>query len=278
MSIDTEFRSIVFSIFSLPIHECKTYNNDATYRLESVFIEEFMKYNDSWFGIMSTSALSGLREYYSKSESLIKSARKRALSKAGRQAKQTAKKNELTGDEEFAQWDMLTQEQEITYDMFFTNLFRYSAVVLITLVLEDHLNKLSWSLYKTKRHPNPPTEPRGDTIESYRKYIDGYQLSYDTSLWDFADDLRTIRNCIVHASGDVSRRDHEQKQKLKLIVQKNIGVHIGSRSTQYQLTPLYLDEDMLIIEPRYCESAIENVANLLKSLSKAAGLPLRFKI
>jgi hypothetical protein len=40
-----------------------------------------MKYNDAWFGMLSKSAVSGLSDYYQKSESLLEADRKRDLSK-----------------------------------------------------------------------------------------------------------------------------------------------------------------------------------------------------
>jgi len=62
--------------------------------------------------------------------------------------------------------------------------------------------------------------------------IDRFNLSYDQSVWDFVDDLRSVRNRIVHASGDVSRRKNNDKANLQAIAKKNIGIHIGSESTQ----------------------------------------------
>jgi len=236
-----------------------------------------VKYNDLWFGVLSRSALSGLREYYQKNESLIESARKSDLSRIEDEVGKIGKELKLTEDEKYSEWNLLVGEHEITYDMFFTNLFRYSCVVLVTLILEDHLNKLSWALYKMKEHSKLPPNPRGDIIATYKGYLDNFSLSYDNSLWAFVDDLRCIRNCIVHSSGDVSRRSPKQQSELEKIAKKNIGVHIGGRSTQYQLTPLYLDDDVIIIEPRYCETTILNVTNLFEALCKAADLPLEVK-
>jgi hypothetical protein len=233
-----------------------------------------MKYDDSWFGILSNSALSGLRGYYTQSESSLASARDEDLSRIKEEVNKLAETKKLTEDEEYSEYSLLIDEHEITYDMFFTNLFRHSFVVLANLFLEDHLHKLSMALYKLKGNRELPPKPKGNIIATLRGYIDSFGLSYDKSLWDFVDDLRVIRNCIVHASGDISQCGPDQQAHIRGIAAKNIGIHIGGESTQYKLKPLYLDDDMIIIEPRYCETIINGVANLIKALCKAADLAL----
>jgi hypothetical protein len=105
-----------------------------------------MKYSDSWFGMFSKAALSGLREYYQQSEALLASAKKKDLSRIEEEVNKIAAEQNLTEDEKYSEWVISTDEHEATYDMFFTNLFRYSFIVLVTLVLEDHLNTLSADL------------------------------------------------------------------------------------------------------------------------------------
>lgn len=233
-----------------------------------------MKYNDSWFGLLSQSALKGLSEYYKKSESLLESDKKSDLSRIEEKVQELGRDKKLTEDEKYGEWNLLMNDHDTTYEMFFTNLFRYSCVVLVNLVLEDHLHKLCWALFKVKKHPE---SPKGDGINACKRYIQRFHLSYDQSVWDFIDDLRRIRNCIVHSSGDVSRRNPKQQSELRVIAKKNIGIHIGRESRQYHLTPLYLDDDMIIIEPRYCESIIHGVIVLFETLCKAANLPLEIE-
>jgi len=235
-----------------------------------------MKYDDSWFGILSKSAFSGLREYYQKNESLLKSEKGNDLTKIRKKAKAIGKKHKLSKDEEYGEFSLLEDQHEITYDMFFANFFRYSVVVLVYLILEDHLNKFCLALYKEKKLSKPP--PKRGSIYKYERYIQRVHLSYDQSVWDFISDLRYIRNCIVHASGNVSRREPEERSELDTIVKKDIGIHIGGELAPYRLKPLYLDDDSIIVEPRYCETIINSLTTLFETLCKAAGLQLEFKV
>lgn len=231
-----------------------------------------MKYEDEWFGILSRSALLGLLEYYEKSESLIESDRNANLSAIAKQVNKIVQERKLTEDEEYSEWSaQVAADHEPTYDMFLPNFFRYSCVVLVYLVLGDHLDKLSRTLYKVRGNRKPPPK-HGADIKTYMIYIYSFGLSYDQSIWNFVEDFRCVRNCIVHASGDVSRRSPDQQSELRRIAKGNVGIHIGSESNPNHLTPLYLDDDSITIEPRYCETMIHDVMNLIEALCKVAKL------
>jgi len=232
-----------------------------------------MKYEDEWFGILSKSALIGLLDYYNKTESLLESDRKANLSAIAKQVNKISQERKLTEYEKFIEWSAQVDiEHEPMYGMFLPNFFRYSCIVLVYLVLGDHLDKLSRTLHKVRGNSKQPPDPGAD-IKTYKSYIDSFSLSYDESIWDFVEDLRRIRNCIVHASGDVSRRSSDQQLELRRIAKGNVGIHIGSEFNPNHLTPLYLDDDSITIEPRYCETMIHEVMKLIEALCKAAKLP-----
>jgi len=95
-----------------------------------------MKFNGVWFGISSNSSLSALEEYYQKSESLLIADRKRNLEEILIKAKKMGKERNLSEDEEWGEYSILLDGNNITYDMFFTNYFRYSFIVLVHLYLK----------------------------------------------------------------------------------------------------------------------------------------------
>ncbi len=234
-----------------------------------------MKYTDGWFGVLSKSALINLNDYYQQSESLLESAKNTSLSRIEEQVNRMRKERNLTEDDLWGEREaLIAADHEVSYNIFFPNLFRYSIIILVTVILEDHLNKLSWTLYKLKANELPSPNPTGDTIKDCKAYINKFNLSYDQSIWEFVDDLICIRNCIVHASGDVSRRNPDQESQLNDISKKNIGVSI--KDSRY--THLYLDDDTIIIEPRYCECIIRDVTILFETLCKAANLPTGIKV
>ena len=237
-----------------------------------------MKMEGMWFGYLTKSAHDSLSQYYEKSETWLESAKKDDVSEKYKSNKIAAKEHSLTKDEEYSEWDIKMQDHDITYEMFFTNYFRYSMVVLSALILEDHLQRFCNALYKLKGNIKKPPKPIGNIIKSYKEYIDAFNLSYDQSVWDFTEDFNHIRNCIVHASGDVSRRGKQEQACLKVIEGKNTGIHIGRRKSGYKLTPLYLDDDMIIIEPQYCKLIILNIKILFDVLNKAANIPTEITI
>jgi len=231
-----------------------------------------MKYNDAWFGMLSQSALSGLSEYYRKSEVLLETDKKNDLSKKRKEVTKLGIDHNLTEDEEWSEYSLLLDENEIAYDMFFTNYFRYSFIVLAELFLEDHLNKLCWALYRTKKYSKSPE--KCDAINDYKNYISHFHLSYDESVWDFIPDLKCIRNCIVHASGDISRRNAKQQSELEQIIMKKIGIKKGYQLIRKYMA-LYYDDDAIFIEKHYCENLTNNITMLFRTLNKASNFPTK---
>jgi len=229
-----------------------------------------MKYNDAWFGMLCGSALSGLSDYYQKSESLLEADKKRDIHNKEEHVRKLAIHKKLTEEEEWGEFQMLLDENEIDYDMFFTNYFRYSFIILVQLFLEDHLNKLCCALYKTKKYSKSPEKCNG--INDYKRYISHFQLQYDKSVWDFIPDLISIRNCIVHASGDISRRSTKQQSEIEQIIKKKIGIKKGYE-LEHKYMALYYDDDAIFIERRFCEDMAGNMTKLFGTICTAANFP-----
>lgn len=236
-----------------------------------------MKTETVFFGILVKPALDGLIEYYETSESLLESAKKGHLSRINEEVKRIAKETVLSKDEEYAEWVLRIQEHENTYDMLFANYFRYSFIVLVFLVFEDHLHRFCYALQDAKGYPKPPPKPKANIIKTYGNYILEVGVSVEPSLWEASNELNIIRNCIVHSSGDITHSHHHSD--LLKISQKDIGINISHKAERTELTPLYLKDNMLMIESRYCKSVINDIKVLFDALCKAAQLPtsIRFE-
>ena len=63
------------------------------------------------------------------------------------------------------------------------------------------------------------------------------------------------------------------------IAGKGVGIQISGKSASNELTPLYLADNMLMIEAKYCKAVISEIAVLFQELCKAAQLPttMRFE-
>jgi|GEM_PF-5509349 len=183
----------------------------------------------------------------------------------------------LSKEREYEEWAMRIQEHDEKYDMMFTNFFRYSCIVLIFLVLEDHLHRLCYALQDVKQYHigveqylEARENARKSTVVKYKDYINCTGVSVRPSLWEVIKDLNTIRNCIVHSSGDISRSRY--KKDIMKIAEKGVGIRISGKSDSNELTPLYLANNMLMIEAKYCKAVISEIAALFEELCKAAKL------
>jgi len=229
-----------------------------------------VKSDTVWFGLLAKSALNGLAEYNEKSEALLQTARQESLHKIEEEVGRMTKELALSKDEEYAEWSIKMQELEGSYDILFANFYRYSFIILAYALLEDHLFRLCMALDDARRVKERFTG-REHNVKSCKNYIDKAAPSIEAALWANVEDLRFIRNCIAHSSGDVSRSRY--KLELLRIAELNIGISISHKSKRESLTPLYLKDDMMMIEPRYCDSIALDIHKLIESICKATNLP-----
>ncbi|GAG58290.1 unnamed protein product [marine sediment metagenome] len=227
-----------------------------------------MKSDTIFFGILAKSAFSGLSEYYERSESLLESAKKEGASRINEEVNKLARDFALSKDEEYGEWVSKMQDHETTYDMLFTNFFRYSFIVLAYLVLEDHLHRFCIALQDAKGLAEAPPIPKGNIIKTYRNYVDRAKVSVQDGLWEGVEDLRFIRNCITHSSGNVARSSYQSD--LYRIAQKNVGIYISRKFDRNEMTPLYLQDNMIMIESKYCKSVVRDMQVLFETMCKAA--------
>jgi hypothetical protein len=141
------------------------------------------------------------------------------------------------------------------------------------LVLEDHLSGFCLAIHELNNVKETPPEPSKSGIRDYQKYITKHIGSrIPKSKWAWLDDLIPVRNCVVHNSGNVTRSRHQND--LNKIALKNIGVHISAKIEKTDMTPLYLNDNMLMIEPKYCRSTLANITKLISTLCTKANLPM----
>jgi hypothetical protein len=217
---------------------------------------------------LALAAIHGLARYYELIESQLQSAK--SAEKA--RIHTTGKSMSLAGEEEFAAWNIAIQEHEMTFDMLMPNFFRYSFIALLVLVVENELGKLCHAIKDVKRLASVPPSPTRDVIKEYKKYI-GEQGGISTLKWDTIHELNKVRNCIVHASGKV--KGSRDERFLRQLASSQAGLSVSDRvqDSQPELHPLYLEEDMLVIEPEYCRYAINSIKTFFEELCDAIPLP-----
>ncbi len=225
-----------------------------------------MKCNSAFYRDLTLAAINGLAEYYETMESQLQSLKVEDRNKIHADIKNL----KLNREDEMVEEDIAIQQHTTKYDMLFTNFFRYSFVVLLFFVVEKALRDLCFAVEDVKPISMSPPEPSRDIIKSYKQYLNEAQVSVPNQLWESIHKLNKIRNCIVHASGYIERCI--DKQHLRKIAKQGIGILISGDNYQGDLDPLYLEGNMLVLEPAYCRRIVSDVRRLFERLCDAVPL------
>ena len=221
---------------------------------------------DSWFPDLNRAALNALAEYYETAESQMQSVRKQEYN----QIHDRIRRLGLSPNDERIEWDAEWQDHTAKHDMYFTNFLRYSYVVLLFLILENELRELCEDVGKRKgRRPPSPNE---DIVREYRRFLERAGVAIAQQAWDRALDLNKVRNCIVHAAGNVARSARHRK-RLEDLARHDPDLDLSGPDYEGEGSALTLKDDMLLLTPDYCRHATEDVRRLFTDLCQA--VPLR---
>ncbi|MBL7119125.1 MAG: hypothetical protein ISS53_00400 [Dehalococcoidia bacterium] len=225
-----------------------------------------MGLRSAFFRDLTRTAIDGLAEYFDAMEAQIASMK----TEDEKRIRSDIENLELDRDQRIAEWDIAMQQHTATYDMLFTNWFRYSFVVLLCLFVEDKLRELCEVVVDVKGYPGLSTPPRGDVVRTYMRHLNRAGMPASDSLWESIRDLYRVRNCIVHTSGNVTRSRDEHI--LRNIAERGLGITISDFRYRGTPDPLYLEDNMLVIEPMYCNRAVSDVRQLFEELCDAVPL------
>jgi len=222
----------------------------------------------AFFRNLAIAAIDSLKEYHTVFESQLKS-----IKDGGKvQIEENLGKLDLAGEEAFAEWSVAMDQHSAKYDMLFTNFFRYSFTVLVFLIFEDWLNRLCRTVKDIKQLDEPVPEPSRDIVNTYKKYLKRSGVHFEDKIWQNVLDFNQVRNCIVHASGSVARVNPRRQHNLRELARGGIGIEISNYQSKYKHVPLYLENDMLIIQPNYLDAVMSDIKSLLNTLCDAIPL------
>jgi len=215
-----------------------------------------MELNTVFFRNLCLAAFNSLNAYFEAMEQQLMTIKEGDRKRINNDIKEL----ELNEEQRYAEWNLALQKHTTTYDMLYTNFFHYSFVVLLFLVTNDWLHRLCLAVKDIKN----PLNPVPSNIEGYKQYLTYAQVLVDDRLWEVVHNLQKVRDCIVHTSGSVIRsRDGKH---LRAMAKRKMGIKISSYMDIGDEEPLYLENDMLIIQPAYCKSTISNIKLLLEEL------------
>ena len=229
-------------------------------------MKKTVKTDTAFFRNLSRATFNSLSEYRETMESKLGSMKEEDR----KRIEEDLKKLELSDEDEYREWDLAMQNHTATFDMLFANFFRYSFIVLLYLIFEDWLYRLCVAVHDIKGYKESPPTPSRDILNTYKNYLVKAGVKAEGGLWQDISDFNKVRNCIAHNSGCVKRSRYEPR--LRTMAQKAIGIGISSYENRGEIEPLYLENDMLIIEPQYCESVVQDIKQLFEKLCDAASL------
>ncbi len=212
------------------------------------------------------SAISGMSRYYESVEQHLESASKSARAEITRGIQSLG----LAPDDARGEMAVAFQEHAAKYDMLFANFLRYSFVALVHLVLVDWLGRLCRVVKNVRESCQPLPAARRGAIKEYRHWLAEQGVSVPEDLWQRVHDLTKVRNCIVHASGSLKRSDHSQY--LRKLARRQPGLRVSNASHHNKQSPLYLEQDMLVLDALYCRRTVDDVRQLFEELCKAVPL------
>jgi hypothetical protein len=222
----------------------------------------------AFFRILCDAALNSLGDYYEAMEGQLTEMKDEDRR---RFVQQLDARHLKFKDEYLAEYDIATQQHDATFNMLFTNFFRFSYVVLLALVLEDWMGRLWRASCEVRSLRVNHRAHRHNIVQSYQKCLSNSGVVAAESLWQNARDLYTVRNCIVHDSGKVS--SPEREQEIKELLSRTEGLEVSNRHKDSgTLQPLYLEDGMLLIQPAYCRTATDNVKRLFNGLCEQVPL------
>jgi len=162
------------------------------------------------------------KEYYEDLEYKFEEEKKR-LSK---RYNEEIKGENISEEMEYEIGEYFGGEQSRIEDVFLKNL-RYSIVVTIYSTLETTLNDLCNYLKRSKKLLLELNEVKGDGIMRAKLYLEkGCLINFpkDSREWKEIEKFNAIRNCIVHAEGNVE--EVKSPTKLKNIIKNTDGLSL----------------------------------------------------
>lgn len=151
-------------------------------------------------------------------------------------------------------------EENYRIEELFMKNFRYSMIVAIYSFCETTLNDLCYYLYRSKGLLLQLDEVRGEGIERAKLYlikvclINFPEKDHD---WQEILKLNSIRNCIIHAEGDVD--DMKSPAKLRNIIKNTKGIALDKSIERF----LYIESD-------YIPSIISSIEKFVNKVHKEA--------
>lgn len=159
--------------------------------------------------------------------------------------------------EDDEQHDYRASDSLLEIEFIYLRMHRYSAILTAYSYLESSMNKLCETLQKEKNIMTPISERSGAGINRCKKYLKEFasiNFKAISRTWGDLALLNKVRNCIMHAGGDVNR------------TKDNCGI-LSAIKIGHDLS--FIEENLLMISGDYVTKSINNIETTLLYLADA---------
>lgn len=150
-------------------------------------------------------------------------------------------------------------EQLYNIEKVFLRTFRYSIVVSLYSFLESTMSSLCDALRREKRIDLEICDLRDQGINRNRLFLEKVcKIDFPgaTNEWQEIKKFSRVRNCIVHAEGNIHRA--KDKSKIKHIIERN-SKHLSLENDEY-----------IVVSHEYIEAALNWIEDFLRILHAEA--------
>jgi hypothetical protein len=177
---------------------------DTEYRCQKVL---------PWFRSDALETLDGLELYLKTLEEFI----------AGKEAQEVSdlkkQSDQLPADRQGEFWSW---HYPVHWDEIFASQLRSSFVVTLISLAESHVGMVTEQVSEITIIPKPP-DANGGQFERHRKHLKQAGLTRpDDTCWNSLYDIRSIRNCLVHANSRIW--DSKKPEQLRLLINSLPGL------------------------------------------------------
>jgi len=164
-----------------------------------------------------------------------------------------------TQQQYYGEYSALKSNLEYSYDQGLVRVSRYSFVVLLHILVETQMRVFCSELQKEKKLPSISlSDFRGSPIEQSQLFLTKLVEISPQHLpeWQHLKTLQKVRDCIVHAYGDV-KQSRDEKELRRLARQgRDIEIDVHGK---------------LSIKKNFCDDQIKNILQFFRNLFTKAG-------
>ncbi len=171
-----------------------------------------------------------------------------------------------SNEEDDSGWIDYWSEEHIKFHEIFPTFFRQSTFISLYSFLETRLQSLCNNLQRTKQYNIKISDLAGENyIEKSKKYLKlvvGLNLDDLNTQWTKITDYQKIRNCFVHANGNIitDKTQPLDKQKFYQAAKKNTDLKIESSGEVKIENDAFLTKFIKVIED-YLKALLEKIKN-----------------